>query len=352
MVRRLKKKALSASVVAISLVLLVRFVPPLHARAKAVAVLADAARIPFPRPFAPDVQVDSTAVGGVAGDLYSPGNDAPALLLVPGATREGSSDPRVVQVAMALAKANRRVFVPELHLYERTFREEDIERIGRAAVGLAEDGPIGVVAFSYGASFSLIAAHDPEVQASIEFLAVFGAYYDLLHLVQGITTGATLLDGEERAFDTVPLARELLVDSLVEIAPDTYDDRLRRAIAAGDPARLPAEAKSLFDLISNDDPKLVDALAAKLPERYQDFLARYSPSRVIDRIEIPVYILQAREDAATPWTEAEYLERNLEDSRLLFLEHFSHVDPPGVGGVLLDAPDAWRFVSWILAAQE
>lgn len=352
MVRGLKRKTLSAAVVAISLVLLVRFVPPLYARAKAVAVLADAAGIPFPRPFAPVVQVDRTEVGGVDGDLYSPGPDAPTLLLVPGATREGRSDPRVVQVATALAQANRRVFVPELHLYDRTFRQADIKRIGRAAVGLAEDGPIGVVAFSYGASFSLIAAHDPEVQASIEFVAVFGAYYDLLHLVQGITTGATLLDGEERGFDTVPLARELLIDSLVEIAPDRYDDRLRRAIVAGDPAGLPPEAMRVFNLISNDDPRRVEALAAKLPERYRNFLAQYSPSRVIDRIQIPVYILQARDDAATPWTEAEYLERNLEDSRLLFLEHFSHVDPPGVGGLLLDAPDAWRFVSYILAAQE
>lgn len=170
MVRGLKRKTLSAGVVAITLVLLVRLVPPLYARAKAVAVLADTAGITFPRLFAPAVQVDRTEVGGVAGDLYSPGRDAPTLLLVPGATREGRSDPRVVQVATALARANRRVFVPELHLYDRKIRKDDIERIGRATVGLAEDGPIGVVAFSYGGSFSLIAAHDPEVQASIEFV--------------------------------------------------------------------------------------------------------------------------------------------------------------------------------------
>jgi pimeloyl-ACP methyl ester carboxylesterase len=352
MVRGLKRKTLSASVVAISLVLLVRFVPPLYARAKAAAVLADAAGFPFPRPFAPAVEVDRIDVGGVSGDLYSPDRDAPTLLLIPGAAREGRSDPRVVRVATSLAKANRRVFVPELHLYDRTFRQDDIERIGRASVALAEDGPIGVVAFSYGASFALIAAQAQEVQASMEFVAVFGAYYDLLHLVQGITTGVTLLDGEERVFDTVPVAREILIDSLVRIAPDTYEERLRSAIAAGDPAGLPPEAMSLFDLISNNDPKRVQALAANLPERYKDFLAKYSPSRVIDRIQVPVYILQARDDEATPWTEAEYLERNLEDSRLLFLEHFSHVDPPGVSGLLLDAPDAWRFVSYILAAQE
>lgn len=337
---------------AILAVLAVRLIPPLRARAKAVAVLADTAGIPFPRPFAPDIEVRRVEIGGVDGDLYEPNTDAPAILFVPGAARRGTEDPRVVQAATALARANRRVFVPELRLYDRIFLEQDIETIRRAAAGLAGESTIGIVGFSYGGSFTLIAAQDPRLQVHLRFVAVFGAYYDLLHIVQGITTGATILDGEERSFETIPEAREILVDSIVRVAPGGHDAELRAAIERGEGENLPPELKRVFDLIDNRDPRRSPALAADLPDRYSEFLTRFSPSVGIERIEVPVYVMQARDDEATPWTEALYLERNLEDSRVMFLEHFSHVDPPGARGLLLDAPDSWRFISWILAAQE
>lgn len=343
-----KKVVVVAGVAAL---LAVWVVPPLRARAKAVAVLADAAGLPFPRAFAPSVHVDRVEIG-VIGDLYSPGIDAPAILLVPGAARRGTEDPRVVRTATALAEAGRRVFVPELHLYDRTFREDDIDRIARAAVALAGAGTIGVVGFSYGGSLTLLAAQDREVQEHLDFVAVFGAYYDLVHLVQGVTTGATVLDGKEETFDTVPDARSLLVDAIARVSPEASEEDLRTAMQTGDANDLPPEARPLFELITNEDPRRVKGLVDDLPAHYREFLTRFSPSGRIGGIDVPVFILQARNDEATPWTEAIYLERHIEGARVLFLEHFSHVDPPGLGGILLDAPDAWRFVSWILAAQE
>nr|MBA3291813.1 hypothetical protein [Actinomycetota bacterium] len=66
----------------------------------------------------------------------------------------------------------------------------------------------------------------------------------------------------------------------------------------------------------------------------------------------PLFILQSKKDAATPWTEAVLLERSVKDSRLVLLNHFSHVDPPGLGGWLGDGPKTWWWLSWVLAAQE
>ena len=338
-------------VAGVSALLAVWLVPSLRARAKAVAVVADAAGVPFPRAFASSVHVDRVEIG-VDGDLYSPGPDAPAILFVPGAARLGTEDPRVVRAATAMAEAGRRVFVPELHLYDRTFREDDIDRIARAAVALAGEGTIGVVGFSYGGSFSLLAAQDPEVREHLNFVAVFGAYFDLVHLVQGVTTGATILDGDVETFDTVPEAKTILVDAIARVSPEASEEEFRTAIDTGDAGVLPPEARPVFELITNVDPQRVEGLVDELPAHYRDFLARFSPSHGIGAIDVPVLVLQARNDEATPWTEAMYLERHIEDARVLFLEHFSHVDPPGLGGILLDAPDAWRFVSWILAAQE
>jgi pimeloyl-ACP methyl ester carboxylesterase len=173
-----------------------------------------------------------------------------------------------------------------------------------------------------------------------------------VHLVQGVTTGGTVLDGKEEPFDTVPEARTILVDAIARVSPAASGEDLRTAIQTGDANDLPPEARPLFELITNEDPRRVKALVNDLPARYREFLTRFSPSGGIGGIEIPVFVLQARNDEATPWTEAIYLERHIEGARVLFLEHFSHVDPPSLGGILLDAPDAWRFVSWILAAQE
>jgi hypothetical protein len=44
--------------------------------------------------------------------MYKGGDDAPVLLFVPGATRKGREDMRVVRAAKALAAANRRVSSP------------------------------------------------------------------------------------------------------------------------------------------------------------------------------------------------------------------------------------------------
>lgn len=330
--------------------------PPLRARAKAVAVLVDAVGLPFPRPFAADIEVRAVEVGGVEGDLYTPDGDAPMILFVPGATERGRNDARVIEAATALARAKRSVFVPELHLYNRTFRKEDIEAIESAIRALAENATgnagIGVVAFSYGASLALIAGQNPQVSEHVEFIAAFGAYFDLRNVVRAITTGATLLDGERVAFDTVPEARRLMIDSLLTIAPDSYDEQLRAAIESRDPTGLPPDARAVFELIFNEDPTRVDALVTNLPTLYKEFMTRFSPSDGIDQIDVPVYLMQSRQDEATPWTESVYLQRNIAEARLVFLEHFSHVDAPGLVDLLLDAPDAWRFVSWILVHQE
>lgn len=74
--------------------------------------------------------------------------------------------------------------------------------------------------------------------------------------------------------------------------------------------------------------------------------------RHVADLEVPVYILQSKKDAATPWTEAVLLDRGIPRTRLALVHHFSHVNPPGLRGWLLDAPAAWLFASWMLEAQE
>ncbi|MGH2751560.1 MAG: alpha/beta hydrolase family protein [Actinomycetota bacterium] len=340
-------------VLVLALPVMVWVVPGLRARAKAVAVLADASALPFPRPFARDVEVETTEVApGVVGDLYSGERDAPVMLFVPGATPKGSQDARVIEAATAIARAGRRVFVPELDLYDRTFSTDDIERLVSAMVGLSGDSRVGVLGFSYGGSLALIAAQDSRTRSRVAYVATFGAYFDLVHVLQGVTTGSTVLDGDEVAFETVPEARDILIDATVELASGRYADEIVRALDGDDPNELPEGPQSLVELLSNRDPQRIDELVAQLPPAFRTLLERFSPSTAIHELEAPVLVLQSKKDVATPWTEAELLHRSAEGSRLMMLDHFSHVDPPGPVGWLNDGPRAWRWLSWVLAEQE
>jgi pimeloyl-ACP methyl ester carboxylesterase len=347
------KKTLSILAAIPLLGLVAWMVPPVRARLKAVAVLADAAGVPFPRPFAESVEVEAVELApGVSGDMYVPDEDAPVVVFVPGAAPKGRNDPRVMGAAMALAKAGRRVFVPELTLYQRTFRKSDIDHVATAIEVLSRDGPIGVLAFSYGGSFALIAAADPNVAGGLDYVATFGAYFDLRNVLQAVTTDFTFLDGERVRFDTVPEARAILTSAAVRLAPESYADELQVAIDAGDPKGLPKKAMPLYDLLSNRDPTRTEELVTEVPEPFRKALDNFSPSITIDRLEVPVLILQSKKDAATPWTEAVLLDRAVTNSRLVMLNHFSHVDPPGLGGWLTDGPKAWWFLSWVIEKQE
>jgi pimeloyl-ACP methyl ester carboxylesterase len=284
--------------------------------------------------------------------MYSGGEDAPVLLFVPGATRKGREDTRVVRAAEALAAANRRVFVPELRLYWRTFEREDIDNLVTAIDALAEGEPIGVLGFSYGGSLALIGGADARVSGDISFIAVFGAYYDLKHVIQGITTGSTMLEGRPRPFETVPEAREILTSAAVQLAPESTSAELREAIQKEDATGLGRGARAIHMLLTNDDPARSEDLLEALPNRFKSTLEDFSPAKHVEDLEVPVFILQSKKDVATPWTEAFLLEQALPRTRLALVHHFSHVDPPGWRGWLLDAPAAWWFVSWLLEAQE
>jgi len=335
--------------------------PPVQARGKAVAVLADALGMPFPRPAAAPVSRVAAIIGGVPGDLYSPGQPAPAIVLIPGAAPVGKDDQRVIRVARALARAERVVFVPTLELAERRFVEEDIDRIARCAVALAGHelvrGRVTLLGFSYGGSFGLVAAADPRLDGRLAQVAVFGAYYDLIGLVQAVTTGVSLVDGRRIPWQGHPLAQAILRSRAITLAPPKEQNALLVALETGSSGELSPRARAIYDLLVNRDPARTFDLAARLAKPARDLLARFSPSSVADRIEAPVVAMHSTDDPAVPFGEALRLKRGIPRTRLVGVEIFRHVDfsagsPAAWLGATDDLWDAWRFTSWILESQE
>lgn len=334
------------------------FLPPVQARAKALAVLAEALGIDIPRPLAADVSRRSTEVGGVTGDLYLPGGPAPAIVLVPGAAPDGPDDERVVRLATALARAERVVFVPEMVLARKEFVESDIEALVAATLALGDDnrtvGRPVFLGFSYGGSFALVAAADPRLDDELELVATFGAYYDLIGVAQAVTTGVSLIGSEAVGWDAHPRAEEVFNEVIVSLAPPEERADLEQVLLeGGDATDLSPTARRIHEFATHEDPTLTYKLADELPDDMKNLLARFSPATVAHRIGAPVIALHSTDDPVVPYGEVRRLAAGIEDARVVGVSLFRHVDVEGSWfRALPDLARSWRFTSWVLAAQE
>jgi pimeloyl-ACP methyl ester carboxylesterase len=336
--------------------------PPVQARAKALAVLAEAIGLQVPRPFAPPVARVEIALDGVAGDFYYPGERAPAIVLIPGAVEEGKDDPRVVRSARAIARAERAVFVVDLELAKRRFVESDIDRIVRAARALSEhpltSGPVTILGFSFGGSFGLVAAADPRLDGRLAQVAVFGAYFDMVGMIQAVTTGVSLVEGRRISWEPHPLASQILEDVALRLVPPTGQAELASALDGSiKPDELTPPLRALYDLLNNQDPERTYELAARLPGPALETLAGFSPSSVAADITSPVIAMHSIDDPAVPYGEALRLVGALPGTSLATVSLFRHVDfePDSAGDWSRAAGDLWRawgFASQLMGAQE
>jgi pimeloyl-ACP methyl ester carboxylesterase len=331
--------------------------PPVQARGKAVAVLAEALGVSFPRPLATDVTRIEQRIDGVVGDLYSSGGRQPGIVLVPGAAPGGKDDPRAVRLARAIARAGRTVFVLQLDLMDRKFSEADIERIIDAVTWLGDrtGEQVTVLGISYGGSFGLIAGADPRLEGRIEQIAVFGAYFDLLGLVQAASTGVSVVGDRRIEWEPDPRAEEILQEAALHLVPQGQRPALRRALQGEErPQALSPETRVVYELVTNDDPAATYEIAEDLSPHARAFLDRFSPMTVADSIDAPVIALHSADDPVTPYGEAERLRRGLPHARVLRVQLFEHVDL-GTSSIFEAIPElwqTWRFTSWVLAAQE
>jgi len=114
---------------------------------------------------------------------YRPrGRSLGTLVLVHGVTARASRDRQLVQLARALAARGYRCRTPALHDLARFSHDpSDIDGLAESIATAAEDtgGPVGVLGFSYGASYALAAAADRRARDSCRALVAFGAYYRL-----------------------------------------------------------------------------------------------------------------------------------------------------------------------------
>lgn len=325
-------------------------------RLKALVALLESLGVSVPRPWSPRVEPETTTVGGVAGRLYYTGAH-PAILLVPGATPKGVTDPRANAAARALARVGRMVFIPELDLYQQEFTLEDLERIVASVKGLRQlsGEAVTAVGFSYGGSFALVAAATPSLQGQVRRVVTLGAYYNLEGVVQAITTGGSTVGGRFIPWDGHPMAKSYMTArTIARLDADDQEPILAAMNGESDPEELPDAARALYDLLQNEDPGRTQELAARLSPPLRSLIDDFSPSAVADHITASVVAMHSTDDPLVPYGELLRLAEGMPQAETLTVDMFSHVDfdpktPEGWGSVLSDLVRVWRFTTRILA---
>ena len=102
------------------------------------------------------------------------------VVLVHGVTARASEDPNLVHLSRCIASLGYRCLTPSL-IGLANFRHDasDINIVAAAMrrASEIESGRVGVLAFSYGASYALTAAAQPTTRDCCRAIVAFGAYY-------------------------------------------------------------------------------------------------------------------------------------------------------------------------------
>lgn len=286
-------------------------------------------------------------------DFYHPRQPlGGVLVLVPGFTREGKDDPRVVELARSLARVRFLVMVPQVPgSRSLRVRLEDAGTIADALRHLQGSRPqaaglgVGVVAISYAVGLSVLAALEVPEAARPDFLVGVGGYYDTAAVVTFATTGRYRLPGSGRWENGRPLpaAKWIFLASNAAVLEDAADRRAlealgERCFSGCEPerealaAQLGPQGRALLALVTNRDPARVPALIAALPPAVQEQMARLSLRRHdLAPLAGRLILVHGRRDPLIPYSESLALARAVPGSEVFLIDGFSHITPEGTG---------------------
>ena len=286
-------------------------------------------------------------------DLYQPHQPiGGALVLVPGFTRYGKNDPRVIALARSMARARFLVLVPDLPGSRQVrVRLDDAQYIADAMRYLARHQPqaategVAVVAISYAVGLAVLASLQAQPEVPLHFLVGIGGYYDSTAIVIFATTGKFRLPGGRDWRSGAPLsaAKWIFLASNTGVLSSAEDRQRLEAIAerclrsCDESAEalgegLGPEGRSLLALITNKDPDRVPQLLADLPASVTAQLERLSlRSHDLSMLSGRVILVHGRLDPMIPYSESLTFGRAVPQTEVFVIDGFSHIDPKGVG---------------------
>ncbi len=357
--RSLRRRTVVLGGAALLVTLLLLFNHPIRVAILALAVLPSAvATLPVdpltqltPRPAREPFSFEYP-VGTVEGDIYSPhrGGRHGAIILLLGARPVERDEPPLVRFAEGLSRAGLVVMIPISEgLAAGRIQAEEVDAVVKE-VDLLRARPdvdparIGIIGFSVGGSVAIQAATDPRLAGKLVFVNAFGSYFDTTDFLRAISTRSLSYAGIDESWEPDPLVLWVVARQIVDTLPDATDrDVLDRIYLRGDPdARddvdmLSPAGRAALGLLDGLPPADTEAAIALLPQETMARLGAISPSRVIDRLTTPLYVMHDLGDHVVPYTESRRLAAATPASALArFTEFalFDHVTPNRPAGDL------------------
>ncbi|HEX4603610.1 MAG TPA: alpha/beta hydrolase [Candidatus Angelobacter sp.] len=295
-------------------------------------------------PFKEEDGIAQTTQGTLRYRLYIPQDvkNPGGVVLLHGVHHLGISDPRMWNLARALAGAGVLVMTPELQdLADYRVTARTVDMIGNSAVVLGQrmNRTVGVIGLSFAGGLSLLAANRAEFRDKIGFVVAIGAHDDMGRVARSFAANViTLPDGSDAPFQAheygvlvlayshledffspqdVPIAREALRQWLWEL-PDAMK------AAAG---LSPAGQKELALLLHHRD-QLREPLLAEI-KLHKDEMDAVSPHGQLKQLHTAVYLLHGAGDTIIPSSETLWLAKDVPPDQLrvaLVSPALAHVD--------------------------
>ena len=284
----------------------------------------------------------NTSVAGNPAFVVKPRGEGPwpALVFVNGVVPEGRKLPEVRRLAEGLARAGYLVVVPDLPgLRSGEIRPDTVHATFEVARAVSErsdvrGGEVGLVGVSTGATLALLAAKKEDLEGRVSVVAGVAPYADVKTVLAVATTSYYRKDGSLVRFEPDPLLSGTIARSLVSTLPPGEGreslldemDRLQPEFIA-DLRGMGPEARSVAELLANEDPRRFDELYAGLPEGVRASLEELSPIVGEERLSVPVELIAEPRDEYFPLSEAYAIERVAPQARVTVTGALDHVEP-------------------------
>jgi predicted esterase len=261
--------------------------------------------------------------GPVYLDVYEPAAPPPPIpgaregfIVIPG-VGDNRAEPQLINFSQSFARAGLVVMdmtTPTLLNYDLSAQDSDavvqaFKTLTRwPGVGANR---IGIIGFSAGDVLACFAAADPHIRNQVAFIALFGGYFNTTTLLHDFGRRALTVDGRIQSWQPQYVPIQVLANVIAHMLPPSEGPRLVNALAPGGTPITPGELAQLspdtvasYHLLTGDAPNQVDANLAALSPAIHSLLDELSPSRVIDKIAAPIYLLHDRNDQFVPFTES------------------------------------------------
>ncbi|MDO8750789.1 MAG: hypothetical protein Q7K03_06560, partial [Dehalococcoidia bacterium] len=297
------------------------------------------------------------------GDLYAPagGGKHPAVVLFFGVIPAGRDDPRVVNLALGLARSGMVVLIPWSEVMTTSYRldPQAVDLLVGAyqyleAHPAVDASRIGLAGFCVGASFATLAVEDNRIRDRVAYVNSFGGYFDARDLLVAIASRTSFYGETSEPWMPRDDSRKVFTVHLLESLQDaTEREKLARAFQEGgkpeqvDMTSLSENGKAVYRLLSGVTREEAEALLASLPPKFLEDLALISPSTKIDDLKAPVLIMHDRQDTAVPATESRRMAEALKERGQVHYTEFSlfqHMDPTRQLPPLDMAKEVWKLL--------